>query len=39
MWCGRDTDRVFRCFDNPKVLSCVDLLVGVVLELSSLLTV
>jgi hypothetical protein len=35
MWCGICTDPVLRCFDNPEELSCEDLLVGVVPELSS----
>jgi hypothetical protein len=39
MWCSIRTDPLLRCFDNPKRLSYVDLLVGVVPELSSWLTV
>jgi hypothetical protein len=35
MWCDIRTDPVLRCFYNPKGLRCGDLLVGVVLELSS----
>jgi hypothetical protein len=35
MWCGICTDPVLRCFDNLEVLSCEDLLVGMVPELSS----
>jgi hypothetical protein len=37
--CGMCTDPVLRCFDNPKGLSYGDLLVGIVPELSSSLTV
>jgi hypothetical protein len=39
MWCRIHTDPVFMCFINMKGLSCRDLLVGVVLELVSWLTV
>jgi hypothetical protein len=39
MWCGICTDPVLRCFDNPEGLSYMDLLVSVVPELSSWLTV
>jgi hypothetical protein len=39
MWCGERTDPVLRCFVNPEGLSCVDLLVGMVPELMSWLTV
>jgi hypothetical protein len=38
MWCGVCTDPVLRCFDDPEGLNCWDLLVGVVPELSSRLT-
>jgi hypothetical protein len=39
MWCGMRTDPILRCFDNLEGLSCGDLLVGMVPELSSWLTV
>jgi hypothetical protein len=39
MWCGIRTDTVLRCFDNPEGLNCGDMLVGMVPELSSSLTV
>jgi hypothetical protein len=39
MWCGECIDPVLMCFDNPEGLSCGDLLVGVVPELASWLTV
>jgi hypothetical protein len=39
MWCEIHTDPVLRCFVNMEGLSCGDLLVGVVLELTSWLTV
>jgi hypothetical protein len=39
MWCGICIDPVLRCFDNPEGLSYGNLLVGVVPELSSWLTV
>jgi hypothetical protein len=39
MWCNMRTDLILRCFDNSKGLSYGDLLVGVVLKLSSWLTV
>jgi hypothetical protein len=39
MWCGMHTDPVLRCFNNLEGLSYRDLLVGVVPELSSWLTV
>jgi hypothetical protein len=29
------TDLVLRCFDNPELLSCGDVLVGIVLELAN----
>jgi hypothetical protein len=35
MWCNIRIDPVLKCFDNPNGLSCGDLLVGVVPELSS----
>jgi hypothetical protein len=35
MWCGIRTTPVLRRFDDLEGLSCGDLLVGVVLELSS----
>jgi hypothetical protein len=39
MWCGIRNDPILRCFVNPEELSCRDLLVGVVSELMSWLTV
>jgi hypothetical protein len=39
MWCGMRTDPVLRCFDNPEGLRCGYLLVNIVPELSSWLTV
>jgi hypothetical protein len=39
MWCDICTDPVLRCFDNPGRLSYGNLLVGVVPELSSWLTI
>jgi hypothetical protein len=39
MWWGIHTDPVVRCFVNPKGLSCEDLLVGVVSELTNWLMV
>jgi hypothetical protein len=39
VWCGICTNLILRCFDNPKGLSCGNMLVSVVLELSSWLTV
>jgi hypothetical protein len=39
MWCGECTNPVLRCFINPEGLSYGDLLVGVVPELMSWLTV
>jgi hypothetical protein len=39
MWCGIHTDPVLRCFDNPEGLSYWDLLVVMVPELLSSLTV
>jgi hypothetical protein len=39
MWCGIHTDPVLRCFVNPEGLSCGDLLVSMVTELTSWLTV
>jgi hypothetical protein len=39
MWCGIRTTPVLRCFMNPEGLNYGDLLVGVVPELASLLTV
>jgi hypothetical protein len=35
MWCGIRTDLVLRCFDDLEGLNYMDLLVGVVPELSS----
>jgi hypothetical protein len=35
MWCGICTDPILRCFENPEGLSYGDMLVVVVLELSS----
>jgi hypothetical protein len=39
IWCGIHTDRILRCFVNLLGLKYGDLLVGVVLELASWLTV
>jgi hypothetical protein len=39
LWHSVRTDPIQRCFDDPKGLSCGDLLVGVVPELSSCLMV
>jgi hypothetical protein len=39
IWCGIHTNPVLRYFYNPEMLNCGNLLVGVVLELSSWLTV
>jgi hypothetical protein len=39
MWCEILTDPVLRCSVNPEGLSCRDLLIGVVPELASWLTV
>jgi hypothetical protein len=39
MWCGERTDLVLRCFINPEGLRYGDLLVGMVPELMSWLTV
>jgi hypothetical protein len=39
MWCGIRTDPVLRCFMNQEGLNYGDLLVGVVPELVSWLTV
>jgi hypothetical protein len=39
MWCGIHTNPVLRCFNNLDRLSYKDLLVDVVHELSSWLTV
>jgi hypothetical protein len=39
MWCGECIDPVLRCFINPEGLNWEDLLVGVVPELMSWLTV
>jgi hypothetical protein len=39
MWCRIRTDPILRCFMDPEVLNYVDLLVGVVPELASWLTV
>jgi hypothetical protein len=39
MWCGVRTNLILRYFDDPEGLTYGDLLVGVVLELSSWLTV
>jgi hypothetical protein len=35
MWWDMRTDPVLKCFDNSEALSCRDLLVGVVPELSN----
>jgi hypothetical protein len=37
--CGICTDPILRCFDNLKGLSCGNLLVGMVPDLSSWLTI
>jgi hypothetical protein len=39
MWCRIHIDRILRCFINPEGLSCRDLLVSMVPELVSWLTV
>jgi hypothetical protein len=39
MWCGELSDPALRCFINPEGLNCEDLLVDVVPELTSWLTV
>jgi hypothetical protein len=39
MWCGIRTDPVLRCFVDSEGLNYRDLLLGVVLELASWLTV
>jgi hypothetical protein len=39
MWCGICTDPILWCFVNLEGLNYEDLLVGVVLELTSWLTV
>jgi hypothetical protein len=39
MWCGEHTYPILRCFVNPKGLNYGGLLVGMVLELVSWLTV
>jgi hypothetical protein len=39
IWCGECTDPALRCFINPEGLSFGNLLVGVVPELTSWLTV
>jgi hypothetical protein len=39
IWCGIHTDPILRCFVDPEGLNCRDLLVGVVPELTSWLTV
>jgi hypothetical protein len=39
MWFDTCTDPVLSCFNNLMGLNCVDLLVGIVPELSSWLTV
>jgi hypothetical protein len=39
MWCGIHTDPVLRCFVDPKGLNYGDMLVGMVPELVSWLTV
>jgi hypothetical protein len=38
-WCSVCTDPIRRCFNNPEGLNCGYLLVGVVLEFVSWLTV
>jgi hypothetical protein len=39
MWCSVCTDPILRCFDDLKGLNYRDLILGVVPELSSWLTV
>jgi hypothetical protein len=39
IWCGIHTDPILRCFVDPEGLNYGDLLVGVVPELMSWLTV
>jgi hypothetical protein len=39
MWCSKHTNPVLRWFDNPEGLNCGDLLVGIVPEFPSWLTV
>jgi hypothetical protein len=39
MWCGKRTDPILSCFNNTKGLNCGDLLVGIVLEFLSWLTI
>jgi hypothetical protein len=39
MWCEICTDPILRCFDNPEGLNYGNLLVGMVPELTSWLTV
>jgi hypothetical protein len=39
IWCGIHTDYILRCFVDPEGLNCRDLLVGMVPELTSWLTV
>jgi hypothetical protein len=39
MWCGESTNPVLRCFIKPEGMNCGDLLVSVVPELASWLTV
>jgi hypothetical protein len=38
-WCGKCTNPVLMCFDNPDGLNCGDLLVGIVPEFLSWLTI
>jgi hypothetical protein len=39
IWCGIHTNHVHKCFDNLEGLNCGNLVVGMVPELSSWLTV
>jgi hypothetical protein len=39
MWSDMRTNHILRCFDNPEGLNYEDLIVGIVPELSSWLTV
>jgi hypothetical protein len=34
-WCGKHTDPVLRCFDNPEGLNYGDLLLGIVPKLAN----
>jgi hypothetical protein len=39
IWCGIHIDHILKCFVDPEGLNCRDLLVGMVPELTSWLTV